>query len=63
LLLTTENEGRTVIHCAAKFNKIEVFQGIFNLINQNLTTSGEKLSLATDNKGRAVFIRRQYSIK
>jgi hypothetical protein len=56
LFLATDNEGRTVFHEAAAVWNIEIFQRLFNLAKENLTT-GEvnKLFLATDNEGRAVF--------
>jgi endo-1,4-beta-D-glucanase Y len=32
LLLATDNEGGTLFHVAIKFNSIEHFQGILNLV-------------------------------
>jgi hypothetical protein len=56
LFLATDNEGRTVFHDVAQFGELEVFQGIFNLAKENLTTEEvNKLFLATDNEGRRVF--------
>ena len=41
-LLATHSERKTVFHFAATNNEIEVFQGIFNLAKQNLTTEEVK---------------------
>ena len=56
LLLTTDNEGRTVFHVAASFSKVEIFQEILKSAKENLTREEvNKLLSATDNEGRTVF--------
>ena len=37
MLLSTENVGRTVFHVAARYYKLEVFQGILDWAKENLT--------------------------
>jgi hypothetical protein len=45
-----------VLHEAAQLGKLEVFQGIFSLAKENLTTEEvNKFLLAVDNEGRPVF--------
>ena len=56
MLLATDNGGRTFFHMAAQFRELEVFQGIFNWVKENITSEEvEKLLLATVKKGRTVF--------
>ena len=56
LLLATDNEGRTVIHVAGKYNTKEKFQRILNWGKENLTREeANKFLLATDNKGSTIF--------
>jgi endo-1,4-beta-D-glucanase Y len=38
-LLATNSEGRTVIHLAADFYKLEIFHGIVNWTKENLAHS------------------------
>ena len=55
-MFSAEFKGRTVFHLTAHSNKIDVFQGVFNLAKENLTTDViSKLFLATGNEGGAVF--------
>jgi hypothetical protein len=64
LSLATDNEGSTVFNSVSKFNKIEVFQGIFNLAKENQKTEKlKKFSLATEMREAQSFIRYQNSIK
>jgi len=56
LLLATDNDGRADFHMAAEFFLLEVFQGIFNWAQKNLTRQEvNKFVLATENDGRTVF--------
>jgi aminoglycoside N3'-acetyltransferase len=56
LLLTTDNNGRTVFHLAAELPEPKEFQGIMNLVKENLTIEEVNiLLLATDNEERTAF--------
>jgi ankyrin repeat protein len=57
LLLTTNNEGRTVFDIAADQGRLEILQKVWEWANEKLTTEeiNKKLLLATDNEERTVL--------
>ena len=58
LLLSTDNEGRTVFHMAAEYGGLDILAKIREWANEKLTTEGINnniLLLSTDNEGRTVF--------